>query len=669
VRSLLALPIRRPRATLALWALLTTALVVIGLGTPDRLGQPDLVADGSPSARALDLVRDRQGPSSTVAVVLRGADLETAGPAVATALRARPGVTVVSPFDPGGPSQLRPRPGAAMLLAIVAGDGRRDRPDADADAAHLVRRTVRAATPAGVQAHLSGTAVIYDQLKESSEEAALRGEIVALPVLLVVLLLVFRTPISALVPAVFGGLGVAAGMGVLWFAAGLTDLTVFAATLTSMMGLALGVDYVLLLVSRHREERAAGASVQDAAATALRSAGGTVVLAAVALTAAMVASILLTDGDLLLSPALGVLAATLVSVVAALTAIPALLVLLDGPLERRPVVTSLVVLVPLVALAIPGVTLDTGPGDVRQLPADTGARQDFDVLTKELGPGWAGPFELVGVDAGEPGRAAVARVAARAAADPGVAAVLPGPRTAVVPRSAPNDEETAALHARLRALAGEEVLVGGVAAELAEFDDDTHDQLVPLVLGLAAVTFLVLVLLLRAPLLALISVALNLLTVAVAFGAVVLLFQGEDPVLGGPGYLEIVSMVSMFTVMVGLSIDYQVFLLHRMREGLDATGDPEAAIAHGLDRTARVVTGAAAIMVGVFLAFATTEVATVKQFGIGLAVAIAIDATAIRLVLLPAAMRLGGRATWWPVAGARGRGDVSAVAATARARG
>jgi RND superfamily putative drug exporter len=251
----------------------------------------------------------------------------------------------------------------------------------------------------------------------------------------------------------------------------------------------------------------------------------------------------------------------------------------------------------------------------------------------------------------------------RVQADPGVATVLapseraPDGRAArltVIPRTAPNTAATEALSRRLEALAAGypaadgRLLVGGVAAELAQFHDDTADQLPALVAGLALVTFLVLLVVLRAPLLALVSVALNLLTVAVAFGVIVLLFQGDDPLLGGAGYLEVIAMVSMFTVMFGLSIDYQVFLLDRMREGLERTRSPVDAITWGLDRTARVVTGAAAIMVGVFLAFATTDVDTVRQFGIGLAVAIGVDAAVVRLVLLPVAMRAGGRWTWWP---------------------
>jgi len=210
--------------------------------------------------------------------------------------------------------------------------------------------------------------------------------------------------------------------------------------------------------------------------------------------------------------------------------------------------------------------------------------------------------------------------------------------------------------ARLARQTGTVARVGGPAAYLQDFDARTHGRLGLLVLALAGVTYLVLVAVLRSVLLPALAVGLNLLTVAAAFGVLVLLFQGSAP-LGGPGFVDAIMVSGVFSVVFGLSIDYEVFLLARMREGYALTGSTSEAIAYGLRRTASVVTGAALIMTGVFVAFALSPITSMRQLGVGLSVAVLLDATLVRLVLLPAAIRLFGRASWWfpRVAAPRGR--------------
>lgn len=227
-------------------------------------------------------------------------------------------------------------------------------------------------------------------------------------------------------------------------------------------------------------------------------------------------------------------------------------------------------------------------------------------------------------------------------------------RMLVIPRTGANTGPTERLGARLRRqtselarATGTSVGITGPAAQLSDYGKRTSEGLFRLIAALAALSWLALVPVCRSLLLPLIAVALNLLTVGVAFGALALLFQGSGPLLGGPGYVDAVSISVIYTVIFGLSIDYEVFLITRMREVFERTGDGDRAIIDGLDRTAGVVTGAAAIMVAVFLAFAAADVVNVRQFGVGLAIAVVLDATVVRLVLLPAAMRLGGRWTWW----------------------
>ena len=227
-------------------------------------------------------------------------------------------------------------------------------------------------------------------------------------------------------------------------------------------------------------------------------------------------------------------------------------------------------------------------------------------------------------------------------------------RMLIVPRSAMASASTGALRHRLetvaRALAaatGAQVVLGGPAAQLRDYAAAAAGRM-PLLIGvLMLATFLLLVVVFRSLFAPLVGVLLNLLSVGAAFGALSLLSRGSHPLIGGPGYVDALSVSAMFAAVFALSIDYQVFLLMRIREGWLRTGSVAQGVDYGVARTARVVAGAAAVMVGVFLAFATADVATVRQLGVGLAIAIAIDATVVRLILLPYALRLGGRFTWW----------------------
>jgi putative drug exporter of the RND superfamily len=194
---------------------------------------------------------------------------------------------------------------------------------------------------------------------------------------------------------------------------------------------------------------------------------------------------------------------------------------------------------------------------------------------------------------------------------------------------------------------GAEVELGGTATSLQDFDIATGNRLPQLALVLSLVTFVVLIFVLRSLLLPLLAVVFNLLTVTAAFGVTVLCFAGPSPLLGGPGFIDAITAFGIFSIMFGLSIDYEVFLLLRMREGYALTGSTEKAIEYGVERTAGVITGAALIMTVVFLSFATTGITAARQLGLALSVAVIVDATLIRLVLLPGAMSLLGRANWW----------------------
>jgi RND superfamily putative drug exporter len=226
-------------------------------------------------------------------------------------------------------------------------------------------------------------------------------------------------------------------------------------------------------------------------------------------------------------------------------------------------------------------------------------------------------------------------------------------RVIVVPAGGAFDEKTQALRPTLKRLAddarraiGTEAIVGGPAVLLDDFDHSTSGRFPWLVAVLVIVTFVVLLVLFRAPVLALCAVLLNLVTVGAAVGVLILGFQTDPPLLGGPGYLDAIALSGIFAIIFGLSIDYEVFLISRLVEGRALTGTTEGAIRYSLEKTATIITGAAAVMAFVFLAFAVSPVANTRQFGIGLTVAVVLDATVVRLILLPALIRLFGERTW-----------------------
>lgn len=713
-----AAAVRHRCLTLAVWVVLTLILAVQGLSFGERITPSSLDVPGTSSARA-QAVADRYfGTEASIPVVLEGprAELDEQGPELATALRANGGLRVLSPWDGGRlVPELRPRGGAALVL--VAGQTRNT---FASGIGKDVRTVVRARVQSPVRASMSGFSVIGGELKDASLSAAHDAERLAIPLLALILLLVFRSPIAALVPAIFGIAAVESGYGAVGLLGELRPISDVATALTSMMGLALGVDYSLLLVSRFREELSRGLAPVDAATAAQRTAGRTVLFAGVTLLVAMLAAILLTPGDFLFSAAASVATVAIISMAGAFLAVPALLALLGTNLDRwrigqapreggrwaalaegvqrRPLLWGGAALAPLVALSLPALTLDTGPLDARALPASSVARAEAQRVASTMGPGWAAPFEVYiatrsGPVTTEARLHAMARWQADIARWPEVAAVIgpgdtttgqPAPlrdkrrrtgggvddprakfavshesggqaaRITVVPTTGPNDAPTRQLDERLNAdmddlsrATDARAGTAGIAAHLTDHQETLGGRLPWLIAALSGVTFLVLVVLLRAIVLPLISVALNLLTVGASFGAVALCFDGDPPLLGGPGWADTLSLLGTFTIVFALSLDYQVFILTRIRESWLSHRQLRPAITHAIDRTGRVVTGAAAIMGGVFVAFSAAELTTIKQTGVGLATAVLIDATLVRLILLPAATSLVGPATFW----------------------
>ncbi|MFN8163096.1 MAG: MMPL family transporter [Solirubrobacterales bacterium] len=1067
--------LRHPRAVLVVAAVVLVILGVIGTGVEGRLDPTTLDVPGTASSRANGMLREHFGDSAPFAILLRGpaAALDRQGPELVRALRRDPRVTTLSPWDRGSVSRLRPDPRRALILA----DFHVDVKTAVNDTVPRLNEILEEEVHAPVRATQTGFATLSRAIQDESISASERGELIAIPFLLIVLLLVFRSPIAAAIPLAFGAVTVIASRGILYFFTSWFDIDAFALTVCTMMGLALGVDYALLMVSRFREELAAGAEPVDAARRTRRTAGRTTMFAGSTLLLSMLVSLFILPGSLLASLAGTVAMVVVLSVTVATLVGPALLTLIGPNVDRwrigaapngrsrlmvlvgaalkHPAPVAAAIGAVLLILAAPAIALKTGPPSPEQLAKDAPARQDAELIDRAIGPGWDAPFQVVAVTPGGPitdakSLAALAHFQRKVASLPGVQAVIgPGQvskrveplqdlgnavlssegnigpvkqlgrlgrslkvaaggvgqlragiteasngagllalgsdragegaemialglgratggsqraiealerfaagskrlaeaqqhaaiaalqltfaardigggnlrfnalnrqrrleksleeaakttvprllepskvadeqlRTALaqlqamtVGKSDPN--YTAALEAVRRALSavsgtdpvtgapyasgyaglvaeleamqarllsdvegahqvtawlqstlvnldklanagkrlteglnkihaagnrlaagssrlaqaaqslgdglarlsgGAAALVGGIdrlgggaealeaslaegaertaplesglqrasvrviagkarirrqarrvrdaspgifnsgyfvlsaldgapprtreavgttidlrhggqaasmlviskytfnspgsialnkrldeeaatlgedaglstgvaggAAQLNDYSHVTQARIPFVIAAITLTTFLVLVVVLRALPLAAIAVGLNLVTVAVAFGILTLLFHVPSNLpLGGHTYVDAVGATMIFGVVFGLSIDYAVFLLSRMREHYDREGDSAAAIEFGLDRTARVITGAAAIMLAVFIVFAGAPIATVSQLGVGLTVAVILDATVVRIVLLPALMLLIGDRVWW----------------------
>jgi len=1077
--------LRHPRAVLAVAAVLLAALGVIGTGTNDRLDPTTIDVAGTESFRSNELLREHFGETAPFAILLRGpaAAIDRQGPQLIDALREDPRVTTLSPWDTGAVQRLRPSPEKALILADFHVS---TRTAVNETVPHL-NRVLQEKVHAPVEATQTGYASLSRALQEENLEASHRGELIAFPFLLIILLLVFRSPIAAAIPLCFGAITVVASRGILYFFTGWFEIDAFAVTVCSMMGLALGVDYALLMVSRFREELAEGHEPVEAARLTRHHAGRTVMFAGSTLLLSMIVSLFILPGSLLASLAGTVCMVVILSVTVATVAGPAILTLLGPNVDRwrlgatapaggrsrlmvlvsaalrKPALAAVLIGGLLLLLATPAVGLKTGPPSTEQLPHDSTARKDAELIGRQFGPGYEAPFQVVAVSNSGPitdakNLAAIENFQRKVAKIPGVRTVIgPGPavkqveplrdlgnsflssegnisqvkqlgrlgrsltvaaggvgqlregiseasdgagllalgsdragegaqkiasgltraldgsgeavdaldrfaegtqqlnqglkrslngplkikllvRDTVIPGirpniqsrahalrkslnsdgneklpqliapaqaaeaelkaalsqlgemtvgktdpryqatleavrkataavtgkdpvtgapydplpSTPEVEPYAGLPAELTALNGRLLvdlaeakqieawaitfrnylkgllkgtekleeglqelhagssrlaagsarlareskrlsdgitalsggalrLVGGLdqlgdgaealqvalshgvdesaplesgleeasvqvltgrkrirdqagriadsspgifnsgyfvlsaldgtppttrqaidetidldgggqaasvlvisshglnspgsirlnkqlardaadladkadlttgvaggAAQLNDYSRVTRERIPWVVLAITIATFLVLMVILRAIPLAAIAVGLNLATVAVAFGVLTLLFHiPDDWPLGGHSYVDAVGATMIFGLVFGLSIDYAVFLLSRMREHYDAHGDNAAAVEFGLARTAGVITGAALIMMAVFIAFAGASIATVSQLGIGLTVAVILDATIVRIVLLPALMLLLGDRVWW----------------------
>jgi RND superfamily putative drug exporter len=407
--------LRHPRAVLAVAAVVLVALGVIGTGVEERLQPTTLNIPGTESSRSNELLRDHFGASMPFAILLRGpaAALDRQGPELIRALRKDPEVTTLSPWDKGSVVDLRPTPQRALILA----DFHDEIKAAVNETVPKLNRTLEEKIHAPVRATQTGFASISRALQERSIAASERGELLAFPFLLIVLLLVFRSPIAAAIPLGFGALTVISSRGILYLAASWFDIDAFALTVCSMMGLALGVDYALLMVSRFREELAAGLEPAEAARVTRRTAGRTTLFAGSTLMLSMLVSIFILPGSLLASLAGTLVMVVVLTVIISTVLAPAVLALLGHNVNRwrvgaapngrsrlmtvvstalkRPVVAALLIGGVVLVLAAPAIGLKTGPPSPEQLPRDDSARRDAELIARATAPGYEAPYSVI----------------------------------------------------------------------------------------------------------------------------------------------------------------------------------------------------------------------------------------------------------------------------------
>jgi putative drug exporter of the RND superfamily len=670
--------LRHRRLVAAAWVVLFVAGIALGSGVFERL-DPD-VGDvaGTESARAEARLDALDPGGESIAAVADGIDLRD--PAAAASLRATaerlraiPGVAEVADPVTTEVPELVAADGRAVLVAVELAPGLgEDRFEEAVEAAAAELRRLDAPRV------LVGGGPLQDWEFEDQVGADLaRAELLSMPVVLVLLLVIFGGIVAAGLPVLVALVGVAGTLLALLGISSVTEVSVYSVNVVTMLGLGLAVDYALLLVSRFREERATRdlpAAVEAAAATA----GRTVVFSGLTV-AASLAGLLVFADPFLRSMAYGGGAVVLIDMLAAVTLLPALLGMwghrvrptragrqtgtglfasVSRVVQRRALLIVVAVAVPLAVAATPFLHARYQQPDAGFLPDGAESRELVETLQARFDPAvWVEPVVLV-TDAGTD-QAGLAAFAGRLAGLEGVRAVAePRPLAGgvqvleVLPEGSGTDAAASRLVGAVRSVpAPFGFQVTGDAASLTDYQATIRDRL-PLAAALVVLaTFVLLFLFTGSVVVPVKAIVMNVLSLGATFGALVWVFQDGHLawLLGaeGSGALDPTVPVLTFAIVFGLSMDYEVFLLSRIKEAWDETGDNDQAVALGLQRSGRIVTSAALLLVVVYAGFMAAGMLTIKQIGLGTVLAVLLDATVVRMLLVPATMKLMGRWNWW----------------------
>ncbi|GAC1476650.1 MAG: MMPL family transporter [Ktedonobacterales bacterium] len=724
--------VRHRAAILAMWCLGVLAALPFAPRAPSALQSGGFYSPSMESARAVDaLQRGLHTSFNSVWVMFTSDTLAVDDPrfaaeanATLAGLRGWSQVTGMLPYSLDPAEVSRDRHAAYTTVFLSA--------DPERASSVLPALEARLGHPKDLHVVVGGGPVFFEDIQSVSEADLRRAEEIAFPFALLALLLVFRSVVAAALPAAVGGCSVVVSLAMLFGLAQVTPVSVFALNITTLFGLGLGVDYSLFMVSRFREELAAGREVSDAVGVTMATAGRAVFFSGLAVSIGLLGLVAF-PLNMLRSVGLGGIFTVALAILAAVTLLPALLSLL-GPrvnlfpvrlprwgagrrapralqpnvgagfwhrlalaVMRRPVLVFVAALTLLLLLGAPFLNVRLAAPDASILPERVKSRQAYDLLTRRFDQTLTTPVVIAVQTPGSPLTAtnleALDRYVRRLQADPRVVSVQS--IVSLDPRLTLPQYELLYAHPELnadpflsqsvKALAGTNItmvqvvskytlldpraealvttirnsppdgglhiLVDGGTAGIIDYVNALYGVFPYAVLVVALVTYLVLMFLFRSVVLPLKALLMNTLSILASYGALVFIFQeghfshllNFTPL----GFVEASSPILMFCALFGLSMDYEVFLLSRIREAYEETGDNTTAVALGLERSGGIITSAAAIVILVSAAFASADMLLVKALGVGMALAVLLDATLVRGLLVPATMRLLGDVNWW----------------------
>jgi trehalose monomycolate/heme transporter len=685
---------RRRRLTLVATLVLVAFAAAWGTGVFGQLSSGnDFTPPASQSQREVDQAAQAFGRNDADVVVLyRSAAMTVSDPAYRQAVTAaldhlpRADVAKVTTYWSSGSSRLVSADRHATYVAVQltgAGDAARHQ----AYQAIQAGLTPASLAAAGLTAKVGGNVATEVAINSEVTANIAKAEAFSMPVLLILLLVIFGSLGAAWIPVAIGGIAILGSFTVLRLLTLGTTVSVYSVNITTILGLGLGIDYGLFIVTRFREELHSQKTVEQAVARTVATAGRTVAVSGVTVAVALT-SLMLFPETFLRSMGYGGVATVAVDMLAALTVLPALLAVLGHRVNalrirrsvrhpvrdeagggwyrlarsvmRRPVIYVAVITIGLLALGAPFLRISWGGTDARVLPAASAIRQVSETLDRQFPVNSTTPIEalVTGARAGHP--AELTAYLHRIDAIPGVTGAQVTELKADVARvdigyrAAAVSDTARHIVTQIRALTpppGTAVLVGGTTAGLVDELASLGSVLPPMALLVGVSTFILMFLAFGSVVLPVKAIVMNVLSLSATFGVVVWIFQWGH--LSGllqftpTGSIDPTMPILMLAIIFGLSMDYEVFLLSRIRERYDQTGDNAASVAAGLQRTGGVITSLALLLIIVVGAFSASGITFIKLMGVGMIVALLVDATIIRVLLVPATMRLLGQANWW----------------------
>ena len=667
------------RAVFVSWAVIAVGLGVLAPRVETALSGAGWQANGSESVKVREQLDANFGGAGAYAlqVAVHSQELTAADPAFRRSL-AR--VERVLAADPAVGTVLAPRPGASISsdrhTAIVAGTAA-ENPNEMVAAANDLKSEVGAVSTPEVEANLTGAPGMWSDFNEANREAMMKSELISWPVTLAILVLAFGSLVAAGLPLMLTIVSLIASAGILFLATKLSPISIWAMNFALMFALALGIDYALFIVMRFRgalfgqHER-----TEDAVGETMDTAGKAVLFSGLTVLISL-SAVMLVPSPAFRSMAIGIMVSVLFVLAATMTLLPAVLAKL-GPridklalpwahsgehrsprfarwgelLWRRPFLFGGLALVALLALALPILGMKTGMPSIKVVPKSDSSRVGYRQIGAAFGPGAPGTLQVTAP------RSQATATAAALSADRGIAAVSAPLRGAgglvliqAVPTTGPSTAATSSTIDRLRTDLPAAAALGGPSVENHDLEAALASK-TPLAVGvILGLGFLLLLIAFQAPLIAAIGVLANLLSTAAAFGVATLIFQHGhlSGLLGfeSQGFLDAWGPIFFFAMIFAIAMDYTVFLLSSAREHWEQTGDAKEAMVGGLAHSGRVILAAGGVMVAVFFTFALSGPLPPKEMGVILGVAVLLDAFLVRLLLLPVALRLAGRAAWY----------------------